>query len=260
MRRVSRRRASALLTVSAVATLVGVLVGGPATAQPTTTTTTTAPTTTTTVAPTTTTTSLPPTTTTTAPTTTTTHRTTTTTEAPTTTSTTAASAASSSTPWGWIVLGIVVVLAIVLVALLLARNRRRGKEAAWGRSVLPALTAAELARELVLTQSSEDDPQRRASVGVQVDEAVSALDRAADSAPGDEERALCARCSESLRGLAFAVEADHLMRSGGEHPTGEQLASADAARRRRAAELDAALAQLRTLTTPQTERGSSTAT
>ena len=195
MRRVSRRRASALLTVSAVATLVGVLVGGPATAQPT---TTTAPTTTTTVAPTTTTTSLPPTTTTTtAPTTTTTHRTTTTTEAPTTTSTTAASAASSSTPWGWIVLGIVVVLAIVLVALLLARNRRRGKEAAWGRSVLPALTAAELARELVLTQSSEDDPQRRASVGVQVDEAVSALDRAADSAPGDEERALCARCSEA---------------------------------------------------------------
>ena len=257
MRRVSRRRASALLTVSAVATLVGVLVGGPATAQPT---TTTAPTTTTTVAPTTTTTSLPPTTTTTAPTTTTTHRTTTTTEAPTTTSTTAASAASSSTPWGWIVLGIVVVLAIVLVALLLARNRRLGKEAAWGRSLLPALTAAELARELVLTQSSEDDPQRRASVGVQVDEAVSALDRAADSAPGDEERALCARCSESLRGLAFAVEADHLMRSGGEHPTGEQLASADAARRRRAAELDAALAQLRTLTTPQTERGSSTAT
>ena len=257
MRRVSRRRASALLTASAVATLVGVLVGGPATAQPT---TTTAPTTTTTVAPTTTTTSLPPTTTTTAPTTTTTHRTTTTTEAPTTTSTTAASAASSSTPWGWIVLGIVVVLAIVLVALLLARNRRLGKEAAWGRSLLPALTAAELARELVLTQSSEDDPQRRASVGVQVDEAVSALDRAADSAPGDEERALCARCSESLRGLAFAVEADHLMRSGGEHPTGEQLASADAARRRRAAELDAALAQLRTLTTPQTERGSSTAT
>lgn len=126
--------------------------------------------------------------------------------------------------------------------------------------MLPALTAAELARELVLTQSPEDDPQRRASVGVQVDEAVSALDRAADSAPGDEERALCARCAESLRGLAFAVEADHLMRSGGEHPTGEQLAAADAARRGRAAELDAALAQLRALTTPQTERGASTGT
>jgi hypothetical protein len=158
------------------------------------------------------------------------------------------------------VLGIVIVLAIALVALLIARNRRLGKESAWARSVLPALTAAELARELVLTQSAEDDPQRRASVGVQVDEAVSALDRAATSAPADEERALSARCAESLRGLAFAVEADHLMRSGGEHPTGEQLAAADAARRRRAAELDAALADLRSLAAPQTGGGSTTAT
>jgi hypothetical protein len=145
------------------------------------------------------------------------------------------------------VLGIVVVLAIALVTILLARNRRLGREAAWGRSVLPALTAADLARELVVTQSAEDDAQRRASVGVQVDEAVSALERAAASAPDDESRALCTRCAESLRGLAFAVEADHLMRSGGEHPTGDQLAAADAARRNRASELDAALAQLRRL-------------
>jgi hypothetical protein len=35
------------------------------------------------------------------------------------------------------------------------------------------------------------------------------------------------------------------MRSGGEHPTGAQLASADAARRTRAAELDAALGELK---------------
>ena len=258
MQRVGRRRATAPLAVLTLATLVGALVAGPVAAQPTTT-TTLAPTTTTTVAPTTTTTQ-PPTTTTTAPTTTTTHQTTTTTTHPTTTTTTAASPASSSTPWGWIVLGIVIVLAIALVALLIARNRRLGKESAWARSVLPALTAAELARELVLTQSSEDDPQRRASVGVQVDEAVSALDRAATSAPADEERALSARCAESLRGLAFAVEADHLMRSGGEHPTGEQLAAADAARRRRAAELDAALADLRSLAAPQTGGGSTTAT
>ena len=258
MRGVGSGRTSALLVAVALPTLVGLLVTESAAAQPT----TTAPSTTTTLEPTTTTTSLPPTSTTTtiAPTTTTTHRTTTTTTHPTTTSTTAASSTSSSTPWGWIVLGIVVVLAIVLVALLLARNRRLGKEAAWGRSVLPALTAAELARELVLTQSTDDDPQRRASVGVQVDEAVSALDRAAASAPGDEERALCTRCAESLRGLAFAVEADHLMRSGGEHPTGEQLAAADAARRQRAADLDAALAQLRSVASPQSERRSSSAT
>jgi hypothetical protein len=158
------------------------------------------------------------------------------------------------------VLAIVIVLAIVLVALLIARNRRLAREAAWGRSVLPALTAAELARELVLTQTADDDPQRRASVGVQVDEAVSALERAAASAPDEEERALCTRCAESLRGLAFAVEADHLMRAGGDHATGEQLAAADAARRHRAAELDAALAQLRSTAAPSSGRGTEGAT
>jgi hypothetical protein len=146
------------------------------------------------------------------------------------------------------------------VALLIARNRRLAREAAWERSVLPALTAAELARELVLTQTGEDDAQRRASVGVQVDEAVAALERAAASAPDEEERALCTRCAESLRGLAFAVEADRLMRSGGEHATGEQLAAADAARRHRAAELDTALAQLRTATAPPSSRGTPSAT
>jgi len=131
------------------------------------------------------------------------------------------------------------------VALLIARNRRQGRVADWQRSVGPAVTAAELARELVLSLTATDDPQRRADVSVQVDEAVSALERAAASAPDEASRALCARCAESLRGLAFAVEADYLLRSGGGHPTGEQLAAADAARRNRSAELDVALRELK---------------
>ena len=85
---------------------------------------------------------------------------------------------------------------------------------------------------------------------MQVDEAVAGLERAAASAPDETHAALCSRCAESLRGLAFAVEADHLMRSGGEHPTGEQLAAADAARRNRAAELEAALRDLKTALAP----------
>ena len=113
------------------------------------------------------------------------------------------------------------------------------------------MAAAELARELVLSQTDADDPQRRASVGVQVDEAVTGLERAAATAPDEAQSgAVHAVPAESLRGLAFAVEADHLMRSGGEHPTGEQLASADAARRNRAAELAAALGQLKAAITP----------
>ena len=66
---------------------------------------------------------------------------------------------------------------------------------------------------------------------------------------------MCTRCAESLRGLAFAVEADHLMRSGGEHPTGEQLAAADAARRNRSAELAANLLELRSAVTPPATNG-----
>ena len=61
----------------------------------------------------------------------------------------------------------------------------------------PAITAAELARELVLSQSESDDSQRRANVGVQVDQAVDGLERAAASAPDDAHRALCTRCARA---------------------------------------------------------------
>ena len=233
--------------------LLGLLFGGSAAAQDTT--TTTAPVTTTT-APVTTTTTLPatttsaPTTTTTLPATTTTrtHPSTTTTH-PATTTTTAAKTSSSSKVWGWVLLAAAIALAAILVGYLIARNRRQARAVDWRRSVLPAVTAAELARELVVSLTPADDPQRRADVSAQVDEAVAALERAAASAPDETSRALCSRCGECLRGLAFAVEADYLLRSGGGHPTGDQLAAADAARRNRSAELDAALRDLKAAVT-----------
>ena len=251
--KVARRSAALVLALTATPIMLGIMAGGAAaqdtttTVAPTTTTTTVAPTTTTTVPPTT-----APTTTTTLPATTTTrvHPTTTSTH-PTTTTTTAAKTSSSSKTWGWVLLALVIVLAVLLVVLLIARTRRQGREVDWERSVQPAITAAELARELVLSQSESDDSQRRANVGVQVDQAVDGLERAAASAPDDAHRALCTRCAESLRGLAFAVEADHLLRSGGETPTGAQLASADAARRNRAAELQAALDDLKVAIAPK---------
>ncbi len=244
--KISRRAAAVLLALSASPIILGV-VSGPAAAQDTTT-TTTAAVTTTTAAPTTTTTE-PPTT---EPTTTTTRgRPTTTSSHPSTTTTTVATTTSSSTPWGWILLAVVIVLAAILVALLIAHTRRQGRVVGWERSVRPAVTAAELARELVLSQSDADDDQRRATVAAQVDEAVDGLERAAGSAPDETHRVLSTRGAESLRGLAFAVEADHLMRSGGATPTGEQLASADSARRNRSAELDAALEDLKAAIAPK---------
>ena len=234
-----------VLALCASPIILGV-VSGPAAAQDTTT-TTTALVTTTTVAPTTTT-----ETPTTAPTTTTTRgRPTTTSSEPSTTTTTVAATTSSSNTWGWVLLAVVILLAAILVGLLIARTRRQGRVVDWERSVRPAVTAAELARELVLSQSDADDDQRRATVAAQVDEAVDGLERAADSAPDETHEALCRRCAESLRGLAFAVEADHLMRSGGATPTGEQLASADSARRNRSAELNAALEDLKVAIAPK---------
>jgi hypothetical protein len=150
-----------------------------------------------------------------------------------------------------VLLAVVIALAVILVGLLIARTRRQGRAADWDRSVVPAITAAELARELVLSQTNNDDAQHRATVGVQVDDAVDGLERAAAAAPDEPHRALCMRCADSLRGLAFAIEADHLMRSGGQTPTGEQLASADSARRSRSAELRAALDDLKIAIAPK---------
>ena len=176
-----------------------------------------------------------------APTTTTTrpHATTTTTTHPTTTDHHGDEVpSSSSTPGAGSSSAVVIVLAAILVVLLIARTKRQGRAVDWQRSVPPAVTAAELARDLVLSQTEADDAPRRASVA----RAGRRSGRRAWSAPRPRRptrhAALCTRCAESLRGLAFAVEADHLMRSGGQHPTGEQLASADAARRNRAAELE----------------------
>lgn len=256
MRTAPTRSTAVLATIIAipVLTLIPVSVGVAGGLDTTTTapaTTTSAPVTTTTAAPTTTTSA--PVTTTTAPTTTTTHARSTTTSHPTSTTTTTKPPAhtSSSTPWGWIVLAVVVVLAVILVALLLARSRRQGRVVEWERSVGPAVAAAEIARDLVLSQTPEDPSERRASVGVQMDDAAAGLERAAAAAPDEVHAGLCARCAESLRGLAFAVEADHLLRSGGQNPTGEQLASADLARRNRTAELEGALRELKVALVPK---------
>jgi hypothetical protein len=249
--KVARRVAASVVALTAVPLMIGAL-SGAAAAQDTT--PTTAPVTTTTLAPTTTTT-VPPTTaptTTTLPATTTTHaRPTTTTSSSTTTTTTPAKSTSSSKTWGWVLLAVVIALAALLVGLLIARVRRQGREVDWDRSVVPAVTAAELARELILSQTNADDAQHRATVAVQVDDAVDGLERAAAAAPDEALRAITMRCADSLRGLAFAVEADHLMRSGGQTPTGEQLASADSARRNRSAELNRALEDLKVAIAPK---------
>ncbi len=205
------------------------------TVAPTTTSTTVAPTTTTTVAPTTTTTTVAPTTTTTSSTTTTT----------TTAPLIAKPAKGSSTPWGLIALAVVIVALIVLLLVLLRRRSARQAATEWHRAVAPALVDARLARESLLSaNATSEDPQLRGAVEVQVDRAARALEHAATGAPDEVDQGITSSVASSLRGLAFAIEADRLLRQGVAPPTGVQLAQADEAKRARLAEFDGAASRL----------------
>ncbi len=245
------RTPTVLLTASMIAVLVALAFGQPAGAAPNrpspvlladTTTTTLPATTTTTVPPTTTTsttTTLPSTTTTSTP------RTTTTTVPATTTTTVPATKTSSKTPWGLIALIVVLVVAIGVVALLLRSRKRRAIETEWRRAVVPALSDAQLARESLLSgNAGSEDPQIRGAVEVQVERAATALERTVARAPDPEAGSMASSAASGLRGLAFAVEADRLLRHGTSAPSGVQLAQADEARRARTTELNTALANL----------------
>jgi hypothetical protein len=143
------------------------------------------------------------------------------------------------------VLIIVLVVAILVVLLLMRSRRRKGVEAGWRRAIVPALGDAQLARESLLSgNAASEDPEVRGAVSVQVERAAAALEGAARQAPDPEAGSLSTSAAGSLRGLAFAVEADRLLRHGTAAPTGVQLAQADEARRARAAELNTALARL----------------
>ncbi|HEY1987959.1 MAG TPA: hypothetical protein VGG43_00690 [Acidimicrobiales bacterium] len=144
-----------------------------------------------------------------------------------------------------IIVAIVVVLAVILLLLLLSRRKRIQTQSAWRRAVFPAVSDAHLARDALLSANAmSDDPELRGSVEVQVDRSARALEQAALTAPDEATQSATNSVARSLRGLAFAVEADRLLRHGAGAPTGTQLAEADDARRSRLAELDSSLAGL----------------
>ena len=253
-----RRMAPAAAGLVAVLTLVGpgVVAGaaGPSSARTVSSPVVLVDTTTTTV-PDTTTTTVAPTTTTTSSTTTTTHPTTTTTSSSTTTTTVPnGNTKSTSVPWGLVALIVVVLLLIGLViALMVGRNRKTALDA-WRRRALPALSDARLAREALLSASAQsDDAELRGAVSVQAERAAAALEQAGSTAPDPAAGGSATTAAGALRGLAFSIEADRLLRNGAAAPTGVQLAQADEARRDRDAELQGALARLQAHVTPPTD-------
>ncbi len=203
-------------------------------------------------------TTLPTTTTTLAPATTTTVASTTTTLAPTTTTTTttptttttAATSSSSASTWAWILGGIAVLALIAAaVAALIGASRRKQATDTWIPSARAGLETASLARTLLLAQPTGGDEQVN-QVRAQAEDAARTLDRSAANAPDEQSRQATSSVAEGLRGVVFALEAERLLRSGVRPPTAAQLAEADVARRRRAGELDASLAQLDAFTRP----------
>ena len=208
--------------------------------DPTTTSTSVAPTTSTPM----TTTTLPVTTTTALATTTTAKLTTTT--AHVTTTTAAAKAKSNAAVWAWILGGVALVALIIAgVAAIMGSKKRREAGDAWVPQARAGLENASLART---TGGDAQVTQVRA----QGEDAARALDRVATVAPDEARRQAASSVAEGLRGVIFCLEAEHLLRSGTAAPTAAQLAEADVARRRRASELDASLAQLDSITRPPT--------
>jgi hypothetical protein len=140
---------------------------------------------------------------------------------------------------------VVLAVAVVLVGLLIRSRNKKGVETEWRRTVVPALSDAQLARESLLSgNAASDDPQVRGAVEVQVEKAAVALERAVPASPDPSAGSLASSAAGALRGMAFAIEADRLLRHGTSAPSGTQLAQADEARRARSAELDTALARL----------------
>jgi len=146
---------------------------------------------------------------------------------------------------------VVLVLAILGVLLLYRSRTKKAAADAWRRRALPALSDARLARDALLSPSAtSDDAELRGAVAVQAERAAAALDHAGSTSPDPAAGGSATTAAGALRGLAFAVEADRLLRHGAAAPTGVQLAEADAARRDRDGELQRALARLQSHVAP----------
>ena len=135
-------------------------------------------------------------------------------------------------------------------------GRRASRPSGTGPWSRPSATRSWPATRCSPTTPCPATPTLRGAVDVQVERAAVALERVARAAPDPQAAGLATEAAGSLRGLAFAVEADRLLHQGASAPTGVQLAEADEARRARNSELSAALSRLSTrIGAPPRSRG-----
>ena len=140
--------------------------------------------------------------------------------------------------------------------IVLRRNAQRAKQA-WQAETLSALRDAELTRDMLEGEARPDQPEdatRQATVHDNVERVATNFEGLANRAPNDEARGNATAVASSLRGYLFALEAERLLRNAPTTPTAEQLATADATRRQRATDLDAALGKTRAYVDPDDQR------
>lgn len=160
----------------------------------------------------------------------------------------------SSTPWGVIIAILGVIAVGLIVALVLMKRGSNRTKHDWHGVAASALRDAELTRDMLEGEARPDqseDPARFSAVRDKVNTVANRFDQLAPDAPDDGTRRSAAGIAESLRGYFFALEAERLLHDAPTPPTADQLATADATRRGRAADLDAAIAQLRSAVTPK---------
>ncbi len=139
----------------------------------------------------------------------------------------------------WFLLAAFVVAGIVALALVLRHRRGARAVAQWRQLARPAYDDAVILRDLYAGAAGTPGG---GPTSTQVEDAATALDRAATSAPDKSRWEAAETTAAALRGLRFAIEAETLLHAG--TPTAAQLSQADTTRRARTADLDRAVIQL----------------
>jgi Zn-dependent oligopeptidase len=133
-----------------------------------------------------------------------------------------------------------------------ARNRNRAK-GTWKEAAASALRDADLVRDMLASEAQPGAPEevtRVAAVRDNVERVATRFDGLASSAPTDNMRRSSTSVASSLRGYFFALEAEQLLHGAPTTPTADQLAAADATKRTRAGDLEAAVADIRAYVSP----------
>ena len=146
--------------------------------------------------------------------------------------------------------------ALIVVLVFVRRSANRAKSE-WKNAAASALRDADLTRDMLADEAPPgvaEDATRLRAVRESVERVATNFDQLAANAPNDEMRRRSIGVATSLRGYFFALEAEQMLHNAPTAPTADQLGTADATKRARAVELDAAVAAIRAHVVPDTSQ------